>query len=61
MSSEKVTDKKLSDQALRALEEARLRRSSEKQFQAKSEIGGAEGPDPVRFGDWEKKGIISDF
>ena len=25
------------------------------------EIGGYEGPEPTRFGDWEKKGITSDF
>ena len=27
----------------------------------KKEIGGADGPEPTRFGDWEKKGITSDF
>jgi hypothetical protein len=26
-----------------------------------TEIGGQKGPDPTRFGDWEKNGIISDF
>ncbi|MGY9025116.1 MAG: DUF1674 domain-containing protein [Candidatus Pelagibacterales bacterium] len=25
------------------------------------EIGGQVGPEPTRFGDWEKKGITSDF
>ena len=25
------------------------------------EIGGAQGPEPTRYGDWEKKGIVSDF
>lgn len=25
------------------------------------EIGGREGPDPVRYGDWEKGGIAVDF
>ena len=25
------------------------------------EIGGQAGPDPTRFGDWEKAGIVSDF
>ena len=24
-------------------------------------IGGRSGPEPTRYGDWEKKGIISDF
>ena len=27
----------------------------------KKEIGGADGPEPTRFGDWEKKGITTDF
>jgi len=25
------------------------------------EIGGPEGPEPTRYGDWERKGIVSDF
>ncbi len=25
------------------------------------EIGGREGPDPTRYGDWEKKGRCIDF
>jgi hypothetical protein len=25
------------------------------------EIGGQEGPDPTRYGDWEKNGRVSDF
>ena len=25
------------------------------------EIGGVDGPDPTRYGDWEKKGICTDF
>ena len=25
------------------------------------EIGGQKGPEPTRYGDWEKKGLISDF
>ena len=27
----------------------------------KKEIGGQDGLEPTRFGDWEKKGITSDF
>jgi hypothetical protein len=27
----------------------------------KKEIGGRDGPEPTRYGDWEKNGIISDF
>lgn len=25
------------------------------------EIGGRKGPEPTRYGDWENKGIVSDF
>lgn len=25
------------------------------------EIGGRDGPEPTRYGDWENKGIVSDF
>jgi hypothetical protein len=32
-----------------------------KQKQAKGEIGGPSGPEPTRYGDWERKGIVSDF
>ncbi|MAU41273.1 MAG: DUF1674 domain-containing protein [Kordiimonas sp.] len=27
----------------------------------KKEIGGREGPEPTRYGDWENNGIASDF
>ncbi len=26
-----------------------------------TELGGRDGPEPVRYGDWEKKGIAIDF
>jgi hypothetical protein len=29
--------------------------------QAEGEIGGPAGLEPTRYGDWERKGIISDF
>lgn len=29
--------------------------------QAAGERGGPKGPEPTRYGDWEKKGITSDF
>lgn len=54
------------DAAKRALKEAADRRAKEeavkmKQKPAPKEVLGRDGPDPVRFGDWEKDGIISDF
>jgi hypothetical protein len=30
-------------------------------MQTQKEYGGPEGPEPTRYGDWEKKGIVSDF
>lgn len=27
----------------------------------KDEIGGPQGPEPTRFGDWERNGLCSDF
>jgi hypothetical protein len=32
-----------------------------KQPQRPKEIGGQEGPEPTRYGDWEKNGRVSDF
>ncbi len=28
---------------------------------SEAEVGGREGPEPTRYGDWEKNGLISDF
>jgi len=47
--------------AQRALKEAEDRRVNLQNQAAKKEIGGRKGPDPARFGDWEVKGIASDF
>lgn len=53
--------------ARRALAEAEERRRAAAQAEAKAasarprELGGQSGPDPIRYGDWEKGGIASDF
>ena len=47
--------------ARRALAEAEERRKAEKKAKMPKELGGREGPEPVRYGDWEKKGIAIDF
>jgi hypothetical protein len=49
--------------AERALKEAEARRAARERSEktAQREIGGREGPDPTRHGDWEKGGIASDF
>lgn len=47
--------------AKRALAEAEERRRAAKTDALPTEYGGRDGPEPVRFGDWEKKGIAVDF
>ena len=49
--------------AKRALEEAAARRveAEGKVENTPKEFNGRKGPDPARFGDWENKGIASDF
>lgn len=50
--------------AERARAEAEARRRQAAKHPAgpnPAEIGGAKGPEPTRYGDWEKKGLISDF
>jgi hypothetical protein len=55
----------LTPQAQRALAEAEERRRLADAKRAAhpqpKEIGGRDGPDPTRYGDWEKGGIASDF
>lgn len=53
----------LTDAARRALAEAEARRKAAAAEAAKRprELGGRDGPEPVRYGDWEVKGIASDF
>ncbi|WP_171234810.1 DUF1674 domain-containing protein [Ruegeria sp. HKCCA6837] len=55
--------KDLSPAAQRALAEAEeRRRKAETEAKAlPKELGGRDGPDPARYGDWEKKGIAIDF
>jgi len=57
-----MDNSKLTDAARRALTEAEERRklTSEKPPLPK-EVNGRAGPEPTRFGDWESKGIASDF
>lgn len=51
----------LSAAARRALYEAAARRTAEEQAKAAAERGGRGGLEPVRYGDWEVKGLASDF
>ena len=54
---------KLSPEAKRALAEAEERRKKNKDSKSvmPKEINGPQGPEPTRYGDWERKGITSDF
>lgn len=54
-------EKVLTPAAQRALAEAAERRALEERRSAEGEIGGPAGPEPTRFGDWERKGICVDF
>ena len=49
--------------AQRALAEAEARRAkaAAEEKPLPKELGGRDGPDPARYGDWEKKGIAIDF
>ena len=52
--------------ARRALAEAEERRrlaklAEEASGSKRKEVNGPKGPDPTRYGDWERKGLASDF
>jgi hypothetical protein len=58
--------KPLSPAAQRALAEAEARRKTAEAAAAQNKTGpkelqGPKGPEPTRYGDWERKGIASDF
>ena len=51
----------LAPAAARALAEAEARRAAALSAERPKEINGRKGPEPTRYGDWESKGIASDF
>ncbi|AZO27095.1 MULTISPECIES: DUF1674 domain-containing protein [Mesorhizobium] len=55
--------KTLTPAAERALAEAEARRQAYRKTEAQlpKEIGGRGGKEPGRYGDWEVKGLASDF
>lgn len=55
--------KPLSPASQRALAEAEARRQAYRETEAArpKELGGRGGKEPVRYGDWEVKGLASDF
>ncbi|BBU62007.1 DUF1674 domain-containing protein [Methylosinus sp. C49] len=58
-----ATARPLTPEAQRALAEAEERRERQRRDRVspQRELGGRGGLDPARYGDWESKGIASDF
>ncbi|MBM3519725.1 MAG: DUF1674 domain-containing protein [Alphaproteobacteria bacterium] len=54
-------NKPMPAEAQRALAEAKERRKAKTASKPPPEHGGPAGPEPTRYGDWERKGIASDF
>lgn len=59
--SEKAVAERIAEAGIRAKAEADARRAQEQAKVLPPERGGPKGPEPTRYGDWEKKGIVSDF
>ena len=57
--ADQTEPKALTPEAQRALAEAAERRKRAEKLAP--EQGGPSGPEPTRFGDWERKGIAVDF
>ena len=61
MADEREIAERIRQAGERARAEAEARRQSEHKAAKAPEIGGRKGPEPTRYGDWEKNGLISDF
>lgn len=53
--------KPLTDAARRALAEAQARRAAAAEVATPPESSGPKGPEPTRYGDWERNGRAVDF
>jgi hypothetical protein len=53
--------KRIRDAGERARAEAEVRRAAGKATPLAPERGGPAAPEPTRYGDWERKGLVSDF
>ena len=60
-SFDKMEKRDLTPAATRALAEAEERRAAALRVERPKEINGRKGLEPTRYGDWESKGIASDF
>ncbi|MFC0634775.1 DUF1674 domain-containing protein [Brevundimonas balnearis] len=54
-------ERPISAVARQALLEAAARRRADSRPDLPPEDGGPRGPEPTRYGDWEKKGLAIDF
>jgi hypothetical protein len=63
MPTEQEIAERIAAAAQRALAEAEARRAQEAKTakERPKELGGPKGPEPTRYGDWERKGVVSDF
>ena len=52
---------RLARAAARALAEAEARCAAAAPLDLPREAGGRDGPEPVRYGDWERRGLAVDF
>jgi hypothetical protein len=59
--TEAEIEQRRKEAAARALAEAEARRLEAQKPPLPKEVGARKGPEPTRYGDWEKKGIICDF
>ena len=53
--------RRITEAGQRAKAEADARRAKKAKVELPPELGGPKGPEPTRYGDWERKGIASDF
>jgi hypothetical protein len=61
MAEERVT-RRIAEAAKRARAEAEQRRRAKPaRGEPAREVNGRDGPEPVRYGDWEVKGVATDF
>jgi hypothetical protein len=56
-----LAEKPIPEAAKRALKEAEERRAAANPVALEKELGARNGPEPVRYGDWELNGIAQDF
>jgi len=61
MDDEQAIKDRIAAAAERALAEAEARREAAVEVELPKELGGRKGPEPTRYGDWEKGGLAIDF